>query len=45
VAKVINIPIDDELDREIEKFRVLNNFKSKKEAIVYLIKKGLEVKK
>ena len=46
MAKLINIPIDDDLDKKIEEFKVLNSFKSKKDCIIYLIKKGLgEVKK
>ena len=41
MAKLINIPIDDDLDKKIEEFKVLNNFKSKKGLLVSCIAEGL----
>jgi len=40
--KIFPIILDEELDRKIREWMVKNGFKTKRESIVALIKKGLE---
>jgi len=41
MARIFPIVLDDELNRKIEEFMLRENFRTKRECIVYLIRKGL----
>lgn len=41
MPKIFPLVLDEELDRKIEEFMLRKNFRTKKECITHLIKKGL----